>query len=173
MDTLPIVVPVRFSGGGLGMQTTTSRMSSEGVFVRCLVSPKEGAEMTLVLTLPSAARPVEVAGTITERVGHATQGKEAGFWVQFGNLSDDALEQLEGFLRSKGGPVRKRVAPPPPPTDAEPEASQRAWSRMPTPLQAGWSAAREVLVGHAESISRGGSFVGPSNPPPSRAHGAL
>ena len=56
MDTLPIVVPVRFSGGGLAMQTTTSRMSSEGVFVRCLVSPKEGAELTLVLTLPSSSR---------------------------------------------------------------------------------------------------------------------
>src|SRR5260370_28004017 len=170
MDTLPLVVPVGFSGGGLGMQTTTSRMSSEGVFVRCLVSPKEGAEMTLVLTLPSAARPLEVAGTITERVGHATQGKEAGFWVQFGNLSDDALEQLEGFLRSKGGPVRKRVAPPPSPTDAEPEGSQRAWSRMPTRLQVGWSSAREFLVAYSENISRGGIFVATPNPPPLRGH---
>src|SRR6266851_8821454 len=170
MDTLPIVVPVRFSGGGLGMQTTTSRMSAEGVFVRCLVSPKEGAEMTLVLTLPSAARPVEVAGTITERVGHATQGKEAGFWVQFGSLSDDAFEQLEGFLRSKGGPVRKRVTPPPSPTDAEPEGSQRAWSRMPTRLQVGWSSAREFLVAYSENISRGGIFVATPNPPQLREH---
>jgi uncharacterized protein (TIGR02266 family) len=170
MDTLNIVVPVRFSGGGLAMQTTTSRMSSKGAFVRCLVAPKEGAEMTLVLTLPSAARPVEVAGTITERVGHATQGKEAGFWVQFGSLSDDAREQLDGFLRSKGGLVMKRATPAPSPSDAEPAESQRAWSRMPTRLQVGWSSAREFLVAYSENISRGGIFVATPNPPPLREH---
>src|SRR5260370_9364623 len=170
MDTLPLVVPVGCSGGGLATTATTSRMSSEGVFVRCLVSPKEGAEMALVLTLPSAARSVEVAGTITERVGHATQGKEAGFWVEFGSLSDGAREQLEGFLRSKGGPVRKRVTPPPSPSDAEPEGSQRAWSRMPTRLQVGWSSACEFLVAYSENISRGGIFVATPNPPPLREH---
>src|ERR1700682_584405 len=179
MDALNIVVPVRFSGGGLGMQTTTSRMSTEGVFVRCLVSPKEGAEIALILTLPSAARPVEIAGTITERVGHATQGKEAGFWVKFGSLSDDAREQLEGFLRSKGGQVTKRVTPSPPPSDAEPEGSgsdaepdgsQRAWSRMQTRLQVGWSSAREFLVAYSENISRGGIFVATPSPPPLREH---
>jgi len=38
--TVKFVVPVKFSGGGLSMQTTTSRIGADGAFVRSLVSPK-------------------------------------------------------------------------------------------------------------------------------------
>jgi hypothetical protein len=38
-STLPLVIPIRFSGGGLTMQTTTSRIGAESLFVRSLIDP--------------------------------------------------------------------------------------------------------------------------------------
>lgn len=79
MSNHPIVVPVRFSGGGLNMQSTTGRISSEGVFVRSLVSPKQGVQMTLQLQLPGERLPLRLSGTLTEVVSGGTPG----FWVRF------------------------------------------------------------------------------------------
>ncbi|HZX94582.1 MAG TPA: PilZ domain-containing protein [Myxococcales bacterium] len=170
--TLQLVVPVRFTGGGLAMQTTSSRIGPGGVFVRCLVAPKEGSKVTVALTLPGGARPFEAAGTVAERVQAAGQGKEAGFWVQFEPLSKDARAGLDALLAARG--FKGAVAPSPeaqggrPAADVEPVASQRAFARAPTRLQIGWSSPREFLVAHSENISRGGIFVATRNPPPVR-----
>src|SRR5438105_121927 len=99
MESLPLVVPIRFSGGGLTMQTTTSRMGMTGAFVRCLVGPKQGAEVALEITLPGGAPAVPLRGTVIETVPIGSKGKEAGFWVQFAS-SDSAIES---FLVKKGG----------------------------------------------------------------------
>ena len=125
MDPMPIVVPVRFSGGGLTMQTTTSRMSFDTLFVRCLVAPKQAADVTLELTLPDDVQPVRIKGTITETIAIGKKGKEAGFWVK---VSGD--ERLEAFLRKKAGlaPVVRPApqapaiaAEPPPPQPSQPQ----------------------------------------------------
>jgi uncharacterized protein (TIGR02266 family) len=166
-STLPLVVPVRFQGGGLSMQTTSSRIGSEGVFVRCLVSPKEGARVMVALTLPGNARPLEAAGTVTERAHGNAPGKESGFWVRFEALSSDAQQALDALLRGRG------MGPPPaaakaPGAPAKPARIERSFPRVQTRLQVGWSSPREFLVAYSENISRGGIFVATQNPPPVR-----
>jgi hypothetical protein len=50
------------------MQTTTSRVGVDGAFVRCVVSPKEGAEITVQLQAPDPVRIVEFPGVVVQRV---------------------------------------------------------------------------------------------------------
>jgi uncharacterized protein (TIGR02266 family) len=184
MESLPIVVPVRFSGGGLTMQTTTSRMGLTGAFVRCLVGPKQGAEMTLEITLPGGKPAVKLRGTVTETIPIGSKGKEAGFWVQFAS-SDSALES---FLVKKGGlqpgrPAPKpsaaaptAAAPPPPAAAVRPPAAtptpaatepprSRIFPRLRTRLRVSWATAREFLVAYSDNISMGGVFIATDKPP--------
>jgi uncharacterized protein (TIGR02266 family) len=148
-ETIPMVVPVRFSGGGLTMQTTSSRLSSEGVFVRGVVTPREGAAIALQLTLPGAPQPVDARGTVTERVAPDNKGKEAGFWVRFDTLTPQGRELLASLVRDRG------TSP----------GGARAFARVPTRMQVGWSSPREFLVAYSENISRGGIFVATPSPP--------
>jgi uncharacterized protein (TIGR02266 family) len=167
-STLPMVVPVRFSGGGLSMQTTSSRIGSEGVFVRCLVSPKEGARVSVALTLPGSSRPMEAAGTVTERAHGNAPGKESGFWVQFEALSGEARAALDALLRDRGMGPAPAAAGQPPRAPAPAARIERGFPRVQTRLQVGWSSPREFLVAYSENISRGGIFVATQNPPPVR-----
>ncbi|MCA1825309.1 MAG: PilZ domain-containing protein [Myxococcales bacterium] len=152
-ETLPIVVPVRYSGGGLTMQTTSSRLNAEGVFVRGFVTPKEGSVLSLTLTLPGAPQPVQAKGVITERVMPGDKGKEAGFWARFDSMDEASRTALDALLNDRGGggnPVK------------------RAFPRVKTRLQVGWASPREFLVAYSENISRGGIFVATAKPPPLR-----
>src|SRR2546425_9548226 len=157
MDPMPIVVPVRFSGGGLSMQTTSSRMALEAVFVRCLVAPKQGAEISLQITLPEDVLPVQIKGTVTETVPIGSKGKEAGFWAKLG-----ADPRLEAFLRKKAG-LAPVVRPPPQaqppavigaPAAPQPQPQTRVFPRLRSRLKVSWSGAREFLVSYSENISR-------------------
>src|SRR5690242_20266164 len=94
MDALPLVVPVRFAGGGLSMQTTTSKVGLASVFIRCMVAPKPGAPLKIELTLPDAVAPVELTGTCGERVSPGDRTKEAGFWAKLDPLSEFANTSL-------------------------------------------------------------------------------
>ena len=85
-STVKLVVPVKFAGGGLSMQTTTSRIGAEGMFVRSLVTPKDGSRLDLTISLPGSARPLDLAGLV---MANPEPTQEAGFWVQFDGLSDD------------------------------------------------------------------------------------
>src|ERR1700760_3695291 len=98
MDTVPLVVPVRFAGGGLSMQTTTSRLGTDGAFVRCVVSPKEGAEITIHLQIPEPVRIVEFPGVVIERVQPGSKGKEMGFWVEFRKLAPESKKLLQAMV---------------------------------------------------------------------------
>ena len=168
-STLPLVVPVRFSGGGLSMQTTSSRIGGDGVFVRCLVSPKEGARVRVALTLPGSARPLEAEGTVTDRAQGNAPGKESGFWVRFEALSREAQAALDALLRDRGiEPSPPSAAKPAPGAPAAPLRTPRGFPRVQTRLQVGWSSPREFLVAYSENISRGGIFVATQNPPPVR-----
>ena len=68
---------MRCSGGGLSLQTTTGRVGAEGIFVRSLLCPKEGSQVTLSLSLPGSARPLDATGTVAPPRDES--GKEAGF----------------------------------------------------------------------------------------------
>ena len=142
----PIVLPVRFSGGGLSMQTTTSRISAESVYVRCIVAPKEGARVELLLTLPGAPEPAKIAGVVQER----NSGQEAGFSVKLDSLEPAARKHLHALLESRG---------------VLPAGHQRAFERVKARLQVGWSSPKEFLVAYSENISRGGLFVATRKPP--------
>src|SRR5205085_2302605 len=153
-STVKLVVPVKFSGGGLSMQTTTSRIGAEGMFVRSLVCPKEGSKLSLSLSLPGAARPVDATGIVAPRPEGS--GKDQGFWVQFDRLSDDARVFLDVVLRSRG------VAGPGQPVRKESKLradDDRAYPRVAARLQVGWKSSREFLQAYSENISRGGIFI--------------
>src|SRR5258707_396876 len=152
---IPLVVPVGFSGGGLSMQSTTSRISAEGVFIRSLVPPKEGARVTLALSLPGAPRPVNATAVVAP-LGDGGKG-ERGFWVRFEGLSDEARAFLDTLLRSRGA---EGVARPPParaPVGA-PDAGgggARTYARVPARFPGGWTSAKDFLVAYSWNISRG------------------
>ena len=150
-ETLPIVVPVRFSGGGLTMQTTTSRLGAEGAFVRGVVTPKEGSAISVRLTLPGAAGPLDASGTVTERVLPGAKGKEAGFWVRFDKLPEGGREILEELLRDRSAPGGQ---------------ARRTFTRVPAHLVASWPSPRDFLLAYADNISAGGIFVVTNDPPP-------
>ena len=101
------------------MQTTTSRIGAESVFVRSLISPKEGSRVTVSLSLPGSPRPLDATGTVAaSELGAA---REHGFWVQFDQISEDARAFLEVLLHGKS------VASPP--RQAQPAAPPRADDR--------------------------------------------
>src|SRR5512140_2554400 len=132
-ETLPLVVPVRYSGGGLTMQTTSSRIGADSVFVRGVVTPKQGSTIALRITLPGAPGPVEGRGTVTECVPPGVQGKEAGFWVQLDALAAEARAQLQAVMQDRATPAG---------------AVKRAFPRVPTHLQVSWTSARDFLVAY-------------------------
>src|SRR5438132_1030107 len=109
MDSHPIVVPVRFSGGGLALQSTTSRMSAEAAFVRSIVSPKEGVQMTVVLFLPGERRlelpdgepPARTKAEVVQRTTPEearASGRAAGAGLQFIGGDDEFRRRLDACL---------------------------------------------------------------------------
>jgi uncharacterized protein (TIGR02266 family) len=159
LSTIPLAIPVRFSGGGLSLQTTSGRIGAEGVFLRSIVSPKEGARLDLALWLPGSQRPLDATGTVLRR---ENAGNEQGFWVRFDEVSEDARAFLDVLLRSRGVAGLGRAAPRPARARAD---SARAYPRIPARLRVGWTSAREFLVAYSENISRGGIFVQSDDPP--------
>lgn len=148
------------------MQTTTSRIGSRGLFVRSLLSPKEGSQMELALSLPGSALPLRVKGTVGPRPAEAA--KDAGFWVGFDELSDEASAFLDVILRSRGveGLHRQRPAPTRPIGKPGARAEDgRAWRRVSARLRVGWTWSKDFLSAYSKNISRGGIFIATDNPP--------
>ena len=149
-ESLPIVVPVRFSGGGITMQTTSSRLGVEGVFVRGIVTPRDGAQVALQITLPEVGA-LDARGTVTERVAPGVKGKEAGFFVRFDTLAEGARELLEELVKARSAPGG---------------LAKRSFTRVPAHFQVRWPSARDFLITYSENISAGGIFVVTVDPPP-------
>ena len=160
-STIPLVVPIRFSGGGITMQATTSRIGAERLFVRAPLSPKEGSRVTLSLSLPGSARPLDATGLVAP--SGAEPARDHGFWVRFDQVSQDVRAFLEALLRSKGV-----ASPPQAQRPAAPRTDGRTYARVPARLRVGWKTSREFLVAHSENISRGGIFIASDHPPPLR-----
>src|SRR5438132_9145365 len=140
MDAPTAVVPVRCSGGGLSMPTTTYRLSTSAAFVRCLVQPRQGSRIALQLMLPGT-EGVDVQGVVAERVAPGAAGKIPGFWVEFAALAGPAADLLRRFVESQ--------AP------SRPAAGKRAFPRHPARIELGWASPRDFLVAYSENISRG------------------
>jgi uncharacterized protein (TIGR02266 family) len=158
-STVPLVAPIRFSGGGLSLQSTISRVSAEGLFIRSLVSPRSGAQMELSLSLPNAARPLQITGKVGRRPADA--GKDSGFWVGFEQMSEEARAFLDSFLRGKGSEGFPRPRPRPGPAGAE----GRAFPRVEAQLRVGWKSSREFLSAWSLNLSCGGIFIATETPP--------
>jgi len=152
---IPLVVPIRVSGV-ISMQTTTSRIDAEGLFVRSLICPKEGSRVSLALALPGSVRLLKAKGTVASR-GEASP-KDAGFWVRFDEVSGDAralIEVLQRRRSTKGlGPAATRNG-----------KDNRAYARVPARFRVGWVSEREFLAAYSDNISRGGIFVATDQPP--------
>jgi uncharacterized protein (TIGR02266 family) len=158
-STAKLVVPVKFAGGGLSLQTTTSRISAEGMFLRSMLAPKEGSVLELTLSLPGSALPLQAKGVVAPPLESST---ERGFWVQFEELSDDVRAFLDVLLRSKG------VAGPGRPARSEQTVhadKPRAYPRVPARLRVGWTSSRDFLSAYSQNISRGGIFIATDDPP--------
>src|SRR5258706_15877624 len=84
------------------MQSTSSRLSAEGVFIRGVVTPRQGALVSLKLTLPGGTGTVDATGTVTERVAPGEKGKEAGFWTRFDQIEGNGGAMLAGVIRDRG-----------------------------------------------------------------------
>ena len=159
-STVKLVVPVKFAGGGLSMQTTTSRIGAEGMFVRSLVTPKDGSRLDLTISLPGSARPLDLVGLV---MANPEPMQEAGFWVQFDGLSDDLRSFLDVLLRSKG--VRGPGRPQRPAETVFRADKPRAYPRVPARLRVGWTSSRDFLSAYSQNISRGGIFIATDDPP--------
>ena len=170
MDPIRLVVPVRFSGGGLSMQTTTSKVGLDRVFIRCMVSPKSGAPLKIELTLPGAEAMVEVTAVCGDRVAPGDRTQDVGFWALLDALSEYAhrcLSKAVGATTPPAGtpPVKTAATAKEPAAPAKRADQTRAFERVKMRLQVAWSTPREFLVAYSENISRGGIFVATQKPP--------
>jgi uncharacterized protein (TIGR02266 family) len=156
METVPLVVPLRFAGGGLSMQTTSSRLGGQGAFVRCMISPKEGTRITVQLQPPGEPRSIDVAGVVTDRVQPGSRGKDMGFWVEFNEVDADSRRRIDEMV-AKFVPRAK--------PGGEAAHRERATPRVPAHLEVRWSTPREFLVAYSENISEGGLFIATTRPP--------
>jgi uncharacterized protein (TIGR02266 family) len=161
--TIKLVVPVKFSGGGLSMQTTSSRIGAEGMFIRSLVTPKEASRLALKISLPSSARPLDAVGIVSP---NPEPSPEHGFWVQFHDLPDETRSFLDVLLRSKGlpGPGRPQRTAEKVVRPDQPEP-KRTYERVPARLLVRWTSSRDFLSAYSQNISRGGIFIATDDPP--------
>ena len=142
------------------MQTTIRRIGAEGLFVRSLVCPKEGAALQLTLSLPGVALPLQLAGKVGPR---SDAKKDPGFWVEFTEVPEDARTFIDALLRGRGAPGVSRPRPATPPV--RPADDGRAYSRVQARLRVGWTSSRDFLSAWSQNISRGGIFIATDNPP--------
>ena len=103
-----VVLPVRFSHGDRAVQTTTRDISEDGVFVRCLEPPAEGAQVALKIYLPGLAAAAEFIGQVRE-ISH--QPGDSGFWADFVSAQLDAHESLLRVLSGRAAPPQRSPDP--------------------------------------------------------------
>ena len=159
-STIPLVTPVRFSGGGLSLQSTISRVGPDGLLVRSLVSPNLGAKLDLLLSLPGAAGPLLIKGKVGFRPEEL--GTDPGFWVRFEDMSEDARACLDALLRGRGteGVGRFRHG-----KQSSPNQEGRTYPRVHARLRVGWTSARDFVSAWSQNISRAGIFIVTESPP--------
>lgn len=160
MDRAPIVFPIRFATRNVAVQTTTSELAPDGVFVRCLESPPAGTAVAMRLHLPGARTPLEVDGEVREVA--PAQG-EAGFWAEFVNLGEAGKAQIAELLsrRKVSGTLPQGAAPADPQEDP-----RRAFPRHSARFAVRFATVQDFVLEYAANISAGGVFVQTAAPPP-------
>ena len=142
----PYVVPVRFAVGTQVVQATTSALSVECAFVRCLVPPRPGERISMRLYLPGEA-PLRLSAKVRPR-----SGREAtmGFWADF-EPDPSARRRIARLL----GLVEQATRP----------IDRRATARYSARFAVRFGSVDEFKREYATNISAGGIFIRTEAPP--------
>jgi uncharacterized protein (TIGR02266 family) len=146
MTNHPYVVPVRFAIGTQVVQATTSALSVECAFIRCLVPPRPGERISMRLYLPGEA-PLRLSAKVRAR-----SGREAsmGFWADF-EPDPSARRRIARLL----GLVEQATRP----------IDRRATARYSARFAVRFGSVDEFKREYATNISAGGIFIRTEAPP--------
>ena len=146
MASRPFVVPVRFSVGPHVVQATTLALSTECAFVRCLVPPRPGDNLSIELYLPGGP-PLQIAAKVRERT---VRDAATGFWADFARdiLKLARISRALAAVPEEGGSER------------------RATARYPVHLAVRFGTLDQLRKEFATNISAGGMFIRTDRPPP-------
>ena len=116
-DPPPLVFPVFFVTGGLGLHTTTATADEHSLWIRTLAKPLRGARVTAGLYLGHAHDPLASIGWITEVSEPEADPLHAGFRAEFTDIDPEAIERilslrnrsLTQFTRQRRYKTRLRV----------------------------------------------------------------
>jgi len=168
----PLVFPIRFATGKMVVQTTTRELSRDGVYVRCLQPPPEGAEIELKLYLPGTRAGLEAVAKVREV---APSGKEQGFWAEFTHMAEEDRSAITGVLERRAraaeatpiGTVALQPYPSvPPASSVQPaEDPRRAFPRYEARFAVRFATVQDFVLEYAANISAGGVFVCSEDPP--------
>jgi uncharacterized protein (TIGR02266 family) len=166
----PLVFPIRFAAGKMVVQTTTRELSRDGVYVRCLKPPPEGAEIELKLYLPGTRAGLEAVATVREV---APSGKEQGFWAQFTHMAEEDRSAIAEVLERRAraaeatpiGTMTLQPYPRAPPSIQPPEDPRRAFPRYDARFAVRFATVQDFVLEYAANISAGGVFVCSEDPP--------
>jgi uncharacterized protein (TIGR02266 family) len=166
----PLVFPIRFAAGSMVVQTTTRELSRDGVYVRCLKPPPEGAEVELKLYLPGTRAGLEAVATVREV---APSGKEQGFWAEFTHMAEEDRSAIAAVLERRAraakatpiGAMALQPYPPKPPAIKPEEDPRRAFPRYQARFAVRFATVQDFVLEYAANISAGGIFVCSEDPP--------
>jgi len=166
----PLVFPIRFAAGSMVVQTTTRELSRDGVYVRCLKPPPEGAEIKLKLYLPGTRAGLEAVATVSEVT---PSGKEQGFWAEFTHMAEEDRSAIAAVLERRAraaeatpiGAMALQPYPPMPPAIKPEEDPRRAFPRYQARFAVRFATVQDFVLEYAANISAGGIFVCSEDPP--------
>jgi len=161
MKRTAMVFPVRFATHNTAVQTTTRELSTAGVYVCCLQPPEVGARLDMKLYLPGLRDGVLTQAVVREL---APPGGEAGFWADFVDPPETALQAIAGAVERR---ERAAVAKPIGAVELQPmEDPRRAFPRLNLRFAVRFATVDEFVLEYAANISAGGVFVATQDPPP-------
>jgi uncharacterized protein (TIGR02266 family) len=160
-ESAPIVIPIRFATGEAAVQTTTRKLSADGVLVRCVEPPPAGTALDLKLYLPGSSEPLHLSGVVAE---HAPPDEDTGFWAEFLGASEAQRARIDDLIEH-----RQRAA------DAVPigavalhphDEGRRSFPRYNVNFAVRFATVQDFVLEYAANISAGGVFVHTEQPPP-------
>ena len=93
----PIVFPVRVATDTHVVQTTTRKVSVDGVFVCSLRPPKPGTQISLKLYLPGLGQAQDVVAIVREW----RSSPDGGYWADFVNVDSHLRDAISGLLERR------------------------------------------------------------------------
>jgi uncharacterized protein (TIGR02266 family) len=142
----PFVVPVRFTVGSQVLQSTTGALGVDCAYVRCLVPPRPGEQLSMRFYLADE-RPVEVTARVRGRTG---QESAMGFWADFiaDKMDRPRIARAIGMADQPTRPQDRRATP-----------------RYAARFAVRFGTVDEFRHEYATNISAGGLFIRTEQPP--------